>query len=70
MNFLISYHRPTGAVDLTAYMDQVEAADAVLGKELKETDPDMEQVVIIADSLETVKTHSRYFMGHQEITHP
>lgn len=68
MNFLISYHRPTGKVEITSYQDMAQASHKVLQKELRETDSDMEHVVVVADSLEALKlTHSRYFMHSDEI---
>lgn len=65
MNFLISYHRRSGKVSVQEIEDPREATAAVLKLELAETNPNIEHVVISADSLDDVKrTHSRYFM-HQ-----
>ncbi len=63
--FLITYHRRTGAVNVTEYQGSDGRRQAMRERfrlEAERVDPDIEIVSLNSDSLETVKqTHSRYF---------
>jgi hypothetical protein len=64
-SFLLEYHRPSGELrNLVEYDDSHEAMEHRFAVE-RVNDPDIEVVVLISDSLDTIKrTHSRYFYGN------
>ena len=73
--FLIVYDRKTGKIlDQHEYgsQDGEEALRARSARELLEKDrPDLEVVVLGAESLEALKkTHSRYFKSLEELSRP
>lgn len=62
IDFLIEYHRPTGRLEITPFEDSMQATRECIRREQDRPDKDTEVVVILSDSLETLRrTHSRYF---------
>lgn len=62
MNFLIQYHRKTGSLRLQEYSEIREAMERRLELEQRNDDPEMEIVVVSADTLNELKSnHARYF---------
>lgn len=60
--FLIKYHRPTGALNVTEFETLTEATLARHDLDQINDDPDIELVAIGAKNLESVRhTHARYF---------
>lgn len=60
--YLIKYHRPTGALEVTEYESLIEGTRARHRLDQVNKDPDVEIVAIGAKNLESVRhTHARYF---------
>ena len=60
--FLIKYHRPTGALNVTEFESLTAATLARHDLDQINDDPDVGLVAIGAESLESVRhTHARYF---------
>lgn len=67
--FLIEYNRRTSDWSVTQFLSDTGHRDAIklrFERERVRTDPDIEIVSLVSDSLETIKkTHSRYFTGRE-----
>ena len=69
-NFLIKFHRMSGALELMGFTDTAKATEARFALDLKNTDPDVEIVVINSPSLQDMKiSHSRYFAAEPRPFH-
>ena len=69
-NFLIKFHRMSGALELMGFTDTAKATEARFALDLKNTDPDVEIVVINSPSLQDLKiSHSRYFAAEPRPFH-
>jgi hypothetical protein len=70
-HFLLEYHRPSRRLrTLIEYADGREAMEHRFALE-RENNPDIEPVVLSAESLDVIKqTHSRYFSGPKQRRNP